>query len=130
ADMLLDEATRKADAPVETKPPAPGAPDTPEKSPAEVKAQVAVDTAKGRQEAAQQKLKLAQTRKELLDRVSAGIDACQSAAVAFLNALDDLKPYTIELGLRVKDGTLEAGKVPAAFSPDALEKKRKDLGAD
>src|SRR5262249_58743184 len=76
------------------------------------------------------KLRLVQARKALLDRVSAALDASQSAAVALLNALDGLKPYAIEIGLRVKDGSLAADKVPPELTADALEKKRKDLAAD
>ena len=66
-----------------------------------------------------------QTRKGLLDRLSAAVDAGQSAGVAFLNALDDLKPYAVEIGLRLKDGTLANTKVPPELSTEALEKRRK-----
>src|SRR5262249_57791550 len=97
---------------------------------AEDKARAAGEAAKAKLEAALRQLKLVQSRKDLLDRVSAGLDAGRSAAVAFLNALDDLKPYAIEIGLRVKDGSLAADKVPPEFAADALEKKRKELAAD
>src|SRR5262249_61622558 len=83
-----------------------------------------------REGGARHKLRLVQARKALLDRVSAALDASQSAAVALLNALDGLKPYAIEIGLRVKDGSLGTDKVPPELTADALEKKRKDLAAD
>src|SRR5262249_23312665 len=131
AEVLLEEAAGRAEAPAETKPPDPRPPDPAGKEPtAEEKAQAAVDAARATQEAARHKLKLVQVRKELLDRVSASLDAGQSASIAFPTALDDLNPNTIEIGLRVKDGSLAADQVPAELSPDALEKKRKDLAAD
>jgi len=131
AEILLGEATEKADGPPEAKTPAPRPPDSEGKGPAaEDKAQAAVDAAKARQDEARHKLRLVQARKALLDRVSAALDASQSAAVAFLNALDGLKPYAVEIGLRVKDGSLAADKVPPELTADALEKKRKDLAAD
>jgi small-conductance mechanosensitive channel len=125
AEILLEEAAKDADTPPETKLSSPESTD-----PAEVKAQAASEAAKVKQEAARQKLKLVQARKKLLDRVSAGLDASRSTAVAFLNALDDLKPYTIEIGLREQDGSLPAVKVPPELSQAALQKKRKDLAAD
>jgi small-conductance mechanosensitive channel len=99
-------------------------------STAEDKARAAGDAAKVKRDAARRQLKLIQSRKELLDRVAAGLDTGKLTAVAFLNALDDLKPYTIEIGLRIKDGTLAADKIPHELSADALEKKRKDVAAD
>src|SRR5262249_4254616 len=94
AEILLREATEKADGPPEAKPrrhrrasregrargpePTPGPP-------------APGDGAGGG--GPRHKLRLVQARKALLDRVSAALDASQSAAVAFLNALDGLKPY-------------------------------------
>jgi small-conductance mechanosensitive channel len=131
AEILLEEAGRPADRPagIEAAVPRPLGPEGKEPT-AEDKARAAGDVAKAGLEAARRQLKQVQSRKELLDRASAGVDAGRSAAVAFLNALDDLKPYTIEIGLRLKDGSLAAGKVPPELSADALEKKRKDVTAD
>jgi small-conductance mechanosensitive channel len=122
AEVLLEET----DVPAEAK-----SPDPVKKAPtAEDKAEAAVAAGRGKQEAAGRKLKRVQARKELLDRVSAGLEGCQLAGVALLNALDDLRPYVIEIGLRVKDGSLAADKVPPALAPDALDKKRKELADD
>jgi hypothetical protein len=132
AELLLEQAARQADALEGTEAAGPPrAPGPSGKEPtAEDNARAAEEAAKTRLEAARQKLKRVQSRKDLLDRVAAGVDASRSAALAFLNALDDLKPYTIEIGLRVKDGSLTAAKVPPELSADALEKKRKDLADD
>jgi small-conductance mechanosensitive channel len=131
AEILLEEATKQADAPggTEAAGPRPNGPAGKEPT-AEEKARAAEDAAKAKLEAARRHLKQVQSRKDLLDRVSAGVDGSRSAAVAFLNALDDLKPYTIEIRLRVKDGSLAADKVPPELSADALEKKRKELAAE
>src|SRR5262249_1458638 len=126
AELLLEEAAHQADAEVEAKPPGPRPPD----STADEKARAAVEAAKAKLDTAGRKLKLVQARKGLLDRVSAGVEAGQSSGVAFLNALDDLKPYAIELGLRVKDGSLAGGQVPPELATTALDQKRKDLAAD
>src|SRR5262245_26810088 len=86
AEVLLEEAAQQADAAVEAKPPGPRSPDPT----ADDKARAAVEAAKAKHDMAGRKLKLVQARKGLLDRVSAQVDAGQSAGVAFLNALDDL----------------------------------------
>jgi small-conductance mechanosensitive channel len=128
AEILLEEAAKPADAPVGKD--AAGPRPSGKEPTAEDKARVTGDAARATLDAARRQLQQVQSRKELLDRVSAGLDAGRSAAVAFLNALDDLKPYAIEIGLRVKDGSLAADKVPPEFAADALEKKRKELAAD
>jgi small-conductance mechanosensitive channel len=87
-------------------------------------AKAAVDAAKGKAEFARRKLKLAQTRKQLQEQVATAAEESQSAASAFQTALDDLKPFAVEIALRLKDGTLTV-EPPAALVPDALEKKRK-----
>src|SRR5262249_54623716 len=69
-------------------------------------------------------------QKELLDRVNNAQEGARSAAVAFQNALDDLKVYSLEGGLRVKDGTLAEDKLPATLKPESLEKKRHELADD
>jgi small-conductance mechanosensitive channel len=131
AEILLEETTKPAGAPAGTEAAGPRPPGPAGKEPtAEDNARAAGEAAKAKLEAARRQLKQAQSRKDLLGRVSAGVDAGRSAAVAFLNALDDLKPYTIEIGLRIKDGSLAADKVPPEFAADALEKKRTDLAAD
>lgn len=131
AEVLLAEAAAKADGPPGTKPPAPRPPESEGKGPtAEDKAQAAVDAARGRHEAARHKLQLVQARKGLLDRVSAALDAGRSAAVAFQGALDDLKPYAIEIGLRAKDGSMAADKVAPELTANLLAEKRKDLADD
>jgi small-conductance mechanosensitive channel len=131
AEILLEEPAKQMDGSAGTEPAVPPQPAPTGNAPtAEDKARSAEDAAKAKLEAARRQLKQVQSRKDLLDRLSAGVDAGRSAAVAFLNALDDLKPYTIEIGLRVKDGSLAADKVPPELSAGALEKKRKDLAAD
>jgi small-conductance mechanosensitive channel len=130
AEILLEEAAKQTGAPATTEaaPPPLGSPG--KGRTAEEKAQAAGEAAKAKLDVARRQLKMIQSRKELLDRVAAGLEAGRSAGVAFLNSLDDLKPYTIEIGLRIKDGSLLADKVPSELSADALEKKRKDLIAD
>jgi small-conductance mechanosensitive channel len=131
AEILLEEAAKQTDAPAGTEIEGSRPLEPAKKEPTdEDVARAAVDGAKAKLEAARRQVKRAQSRKHLLDRVSGGVDAGRSATVAFLNALDDLKPYAIEIGLRLKDGSLAADKVPPELSADALEKKRKDLGAD
>jgi small-conductance mechanosensitive channel len=131
AETLLEDAGKLADAPAGAEAAAvrPAGQDVKEPT-AEDKARVAGDAAKAKLESARRQRKQVQTRKDLLDRVSAGVDAGRSAGIAFLNALDDLRPYAIEIELRVKDGSLAADKAPAELAAGALEKKRKDLAAD
>jgi small-conductance mechanosensitive channel len=107
------------------------APPDPSAAPKEKKeppanATAALEAAKARQAVAQAALKRAQTRKDLLARVAGAIDAGQSAAVAYQNTLDELGPYAIEIGLRVRDGTLPANAAPELRTP-VLTAKKKDL---
>jgi hypothetical protein len=44
-------------------------------------------------------------------------------------ALDDLKPFAVEIALRFQDGTL-TGARPAGVLPDSLEMKQKDHSAE
>jgi small-conductance mechanosensitive channel len=90
-------------------------------------AKAAVDAAKATQDLAAQKKKLVLAKKAQLDRLSSGFDACNLTAVAFQNALDDLSAYSVEVGLRVKDGSLPSSKVPDALKPDVIQKKKKEL---
>ena len=103
--------------------PAPQAPDPGKNAPD-------LDAVQAKQDLATQKLKLVQTNKAELDRLSSGLDACQLATVAFQNALDDLSAYSLEAVLRVKDGSLPAAKVPDTLKPEVIEKKKKELIAD
>jgi small-conductance mechanosensitive channel len=86
-------------------------------------AKAAVDAAKRKADFARQKHKLTQIRKELQEKVAAGVESLQSAASAFQTALVDLKPYAVELDLRFKDGTMTGGR-PNYLMPDSLEKTR------
>lgn len=89
----------------------------------------AVERAKQRKAAAAQKLKLTQAQKSLLDQVAGALDACKSADTAYLNALDELRAYAVEIGLRVQDKTLAADQAPAALLTDSLAKKKSELEA-
>ncbi len=89
----------------------------------------AVDAAKARKAAVSQKLKLAQSQKSLLDRVTAAFDACKTAETAYFNALDDLRGYAVEIDLRIQDATLAANQAPAALLGDALSIRRSELNA-
>jgi small-conductance mechanosensitive channel len=125
AEMLLDEVRKqltgtKGAAPAETKQSA-GQPA------GEEAAKKAVEVAKARQADSRRTLKLVQAQKELLDRVATSLDGCRSAALAFQNVLDDLRPYAIETRLRVKDGSLAEDKAPDALKSDNLEQSKKKL---
>jgi small-conductance mechanosensitive channel len=91
-------------------------------------AKAAVDAAKTKADFATRKLKLTQSRKQLQESVAAAVEGLQSAAGAFQTALDDLKPFAVEIALRFQDGTM-TGERPANLLPDALEKKRKEHAA-
>jgi small-conductance mechanosensitive channel len=91
-------------------------------------AKAAVDAAKHKADVARRKLKFAQTRKQLQGKVAAAVEGLQSAAGAFQTALDDLKPYAVEIALRFQDGTM-TGSQPAGLSPDALAMKQKQLAS-
>jgi small-conductance mechanosensitive channel len=93
-------------------------------------AKKAVDAARAKKDRAGRKLRLVQTQKELLDRVTAALEGCRSSALAVQNALDDLKAYALESGLRVKDGSLAEAKVPDLLKADFLQKKRRELADD
>jgi small-conductance mechanosensitive channel len=117
AEARLEEVRGQTD----DVPPAPGG------RPAGEDPKKAVDAARTKQDVVRRQLKRVQTQKELLDRVAAGIEACRSAAVAFQNALDDLKAYSLETALRVKDGTLAEDKAPAGLKPESLYKKKRKV---
>jgi small-conductance mechanosensitive channel len=93
-------------------------------------AKKAVEAAKAKQEAVRRQRQLVQAQKDLLDRLAVWLEACRSAAVAFQNALDDLKAYALESSLRVKDGSLAEAKVHAMLKADLLEKKKRELGEE
>src|SRR5262249_11411699 len=94
----------------------------------EAAAKAAVDAAKGKADLARRRLNLAQTREQLQGKVAAAVEGMQSAAGAFQTALDDLKPFAVEIALRFQDGTM-TGARPAGLLPDSLEKSRKELAA-
>jgi small-conductance mechanosensitive channel len=125
AEVLLEEVRKQTDdlkvAPRPTGNPASRQP------PGEEAARKAVDAASAQQDAVRRKLKLVQTQKELLDRVATVLEGCQLSAVAFQNALDDLKAYALESALRVKDGSLAEEKMPGRLKPDFLDKKQREL---
>src|SRR5262249_32712004 len=91
-------AGRKQTAPPDNPPPPPRAGPGAGPPAGEAAARKAVDAARARKDVVGRKLKLVQTQKELLDRVTAGLEACRSAALAFQNALDGLKSYALEGG--------------------------------
>jgi small-conductance mechanosensitive channel len=124
AEVLLDEVRRQTD---EVKIPAPPTPTPGATEASEEAARMALDAAKARQEAVQRKLKLVQTQKALLDRITAGIEGCRTANVAFQNALDTLKMFALESGLRVKDGSLPKEMLPDRLQPEFLQKKKQEL---
>src|SRR5262245_44114428 len=75
-------------------------------------AKAAVDAAKGKADFARRKQKLTQTRSRLQGKVATAIEEVQLAAGAFQTALDDLKPFAVEIALRFQDGTM-TGTRPA-----------------
>lgn len=130
AELLLEETTKAAEPPPNPKSSGPPPDPVGKKLTAEGKAQAAVDLAKEKRIVARQRLKLVQARQELLDRVSIRVEAISSASLAFLQALDDVKSFTLEIELRAKDGSLTRDKIPPDLLPGALEKKRKELAAE
>lgn len=127
-EAQLDDITRQlADlAPPE---PSPKKADPKGKDAAEVAAKAAVDAARARADFAKQKLKLVQSRKQLQEKAAAAADGLQSAAGAFRAALDDLRPFAVEIALRFQDGTL-AGPPTGNLLPETLAKKRKEHAAE
>jgi small-conductance mechanosensitive channel len=131
AEILLQEVTKQMGEPSGTEPESPQPLGSVRTEPMpEDRVRAAADAAKAKLDAARRQLKQIQSRKALLDRVATGVDAGKLASVAFVNALDDLRPYTIEIGLRIKDGSLAADKVPPKLSADILQKKRVEVAAD
>ncbi len=118
ADPAAKEPTKAA-----PKPTPPPAPETASKTPT-------LDAAQAKQDLAAKTLKLVQANKAELDRLATGLDACQLATLAFQNALDDVSAYGVEAGLRVKDGSLPAGKIPDALKPEVIDRKKKELSTD
>src|SRR5262245_50735121 len=121
AERMLQEANQRKDEDSKPK----SAPPT-KATTAEDKAQAAVEAARAKHAGATARLKRVQAGKQLLDRVSAGIESGQSAGVAFAGALDDLKPYAVEIGLRIEDESLADAKVPVRLKQEELDRKRKD----
>jgi small-conductance mechanosensitive channel len=91
-------------------------------------AALALDAAKIKAEFARRRLKLAQTREQSQGKVATALEGLQAAAGAFQMALDDLKPFAVEISLRLKDGTM-TGLRPDELLPDALRMKCKDHAA-
>jgi small-conductance mechanosensitive channel len=91
-------------------------------------AALALDAAKSKAEFAKRRLKLAQTREQLQGRVATAVEGLQAAAGSFQTALDDLKPFAVEIALRLKDGSM-TGVRPDGFLPDSLGMKRRDHAA-
>jgi small-conductance mechanosensitive channel len=121
AEKLLEDVRKQTDEVKES-----DAPQTSGDDPA----MKAVEAARAKQDAAKRKLKLVQTQKELLDRITTGLEECRSGATAFQNVLDDLKAYALEAALRAKDGSLAEDRVPAELRPGFREKKLAELADD
>jgi small-conductance mechanosensitive channel len=96
---------------------------------AEEAAKAAVNVAKAKVAYAQQKSKFTQARKLLHERILAASDDIQSAAASYFAALDELKPVSIEIDLRLRDGTLN-GANTRELVPDAIAKTRQELSAE
>jgi small-conductance mechanosensitive channel len=127
-EIQLDEVRRQTDA-VKVSPP-PTARTTAAPPPGEVAAKKALDAARARRAVVRKKLKLVETQKELLDRVTTRLEGCRAAVVAFQNAQGDLKAYALECRLRVKDGSLAEDQVPAELTAKSREKKDRQLKDD
>jgi small-conductance mechanosensitive channel len=93
-------------------------------------AKSALDHHRARVAACKRRLELAQDEKSRLGQMAASLEACQSAALAFTNALEDLRLFALEISLRVKDRSLPESAVPAGLAPDDLAERRKGLLAD
>src|SRR5262249_41010923 len=133
AEQLYDEVAKPAarpDGPDKAEP-AQVPPAADPAAPAALKgATQAVVEAKKQQEAAKTRLKQAQARKDALSRGATDLEAAPSPVTASLKALDDLKPFAVEIGLRLKDGTLGEAAAPAHLQPAALEKTRAEVAAE
>lgn len=90
-------------------------------------ARLAREQARSQLEAFKKRLELVQTEKTLAEQLTGSVDACDSAALAFANLLEDFNIFIVEVDLRVKDRTLTADAVPKSLEPDALAQRRRDL---
>jgi small-conductance mechanosensitive channel len=92
-------------------------------------AKAAADAAKDRAEFAARKLKLTKAHKDLQERLATAVEGVQSAASAFQTALDELKPFAVEIELRFQDGTM-TGALPVDLLPESQAKQQKALGGE
>lgn len=123
SEILLVRASRQtqmAQIP-EEKPPEVGG-----KSAAEI-AKLHLEHAKARLDAYKRKLELIQAEKKLLDRHIENVEAAQSGARAFADAIGHLNMYLLEIRLRTEDGSLSYAMIPPVLSGQELEKRTREL---
>src|ERR1700677_2967185 len=106
-----------------------GEPVTPQKL-GEKSAEKAVESARAQQQAVRRALKLTEVQKTLLGRTANAIDACQTAAAALQNALDDLQAFAQEARLRVQDSSLAGNAAPDSLKEEYLHKLTNRLRDD
>ena len=92
-------------------------------------AQQALEYAKKRHEALERKLQLAQSENALLDNYLAQLETGQVAAENFINVIEQLARFLLEIDLRVKDGTLKMSAVPDALNSERLRQQHRQLTA-
>ncbi|MFT4928388.1 MAG: small-conductance mechanosensitive channel [Phenylobacterium sp.] len=90
-------------------------------------AKIEAEQAKIQHQAAKQRLALLEAEKVSLDGYAQLISPAQSAATGFLAALNELELWVFEIGLRVKDGSLDSRKVPGVLSKNSLANGRAKL---
>ncbi len=107
--------------------PAPIEEPAPEKGPPLEQAKAGLERARVRLEAFKKRLEAITAEKTLGERLVGSVDASSSAAQAFVNLLDDLETFALEVRLRVQDRTLPADAVPASLEKDSLSQQRREL---
>jgi len=92
-------------------------------------AKIQSEHAKIRLDALKQNLALIQTEKDLSDEYIKQTDNALSAVQSFINTIDGMSLYLLEISLRVKDRTLSPDKIPPVLNVQKLAALKQELTA-
>ncbi len=94
------------------------------------KARSAMTQARQEHDKALSKIETLQKEKGMWNRLGQSVETSHSASLAYLKTLAGLKPYMVELGLRIKDGTLNAKELGPLPTEESLAKLRDSVNLD
>ncbi len=90
-------------------------------------AKVTSEHAKIRFDAMKKRLELIEAEKTLLEKLIAQTETARTAVNTFSKKLEELNLFSIEISLRVDDGTLSINEVPELFQPENMENREQEI---